>query len=81
MLVRWAVSKGWTLSCIVWGVKLSDEKIIKFKYMVALGGRQSEMNHPTTNQKQAATTEESMDGSFDERDAWGKRDTIILGAL
>ncbi len=71
----------------VWGKSVTIilgalyEKIIKLKYMVALGGRQSEMNHPTTNQKQAATTEESMDGSFDERDSWVKRVTIFLGAL
>ena len=51
------------------------------KYTMALDIRQSTMAHTTTNQKQAAATEGSMEGRCDERDAWGKRDTIILGAL
>ena len=37
--------------------------------------------HTTTNQKQAAAMERSMEGRCDEREAWGKRDSIILGAL
>jgi hypothetical protein len=47
------------------------------KYTTALDSRQSTMAHTTTNQKQAA----GMEGRCDERDAWGKRDIIILGAL
>ena len=51
--------------------------------MVAFIGRQPANQNTTTNQKQAAVTEGSMDmeGIFNERDAWGKRDAIILGAL
>jgi hypothetical protein len=66
---------------IVWDVEWSDAKIIKIQYMVAFIGCQSANQNTTTNQKQATTTEGSMEGIFDERDAWGKRDAIILGAL
>ena len=66
---------------VVWDVKWSDAKIIKIQYMVAFIGRQSANQNTTTNQKQATTTEGSMEGIFDKRDAWGKRDAIILGAL
>ena len=49
---------------------------------MALDSRRSTTAHrTTTNQKQAALTEGSMEGRCDEQDAWGKRDTIILGAL
>ena len=66
---------------IVWDVKWSDAKIIKIQYMVAFIGRQSANQNTTTNQKQATTTEGSMEGIFDKRDVWGKRNAIILGAL
>ena len=49
------------------------------KYTTALDSCQSTMAHTTTNQKQAAVTEGSMEGRYDERDTWGKRDTIIWG--
>jgi len=35
----------------------------------------------TTNQKLAAATEGSMEGRCDEREARGKRNSIVLGAL
>jgi len=35
----------------------------------------------TTNQKLAAATKDSMEGSCDEREAQGKRNSIVLGAL
>ncbi len=35
----------------------------------------------TTNQKLVAATEGSMEGMFDERDAQGKRNSIVLGVL
>jgi hypothetical protein len=66
---------------VVWDVEWSDAKIIKIQYMVAFIGRQSANQNTTTNQKQAAMTEGRIDGIFDERDMWGKRDAIILGAL
>ena len=49
--------------------------------MVAFIGCQSANQNTTTNQKQATVTEGSMEGIFDEWDAWGKHDAIILGAL
>ncbi len=66
---------------IVWGGKLSEEKIIKIQYMVAFIGRQSADQNTTTNQKQAVATEGSMDGICDERDAWGTCDSIVLVAI
>ena len=51
------------------------------QYMVAFIGRLLADQNTTTNQKQAAATEGSIEGICDERDAWGKRDAIILGAL
>jgi hypothetical protein len=35
----------------------------------------------TTNQKLAAATKGSMEGRFNEREAQGKCDSIVLGAL
>jgi hypothetical protein len=35
----------------------------------------------TTNQKLVAATEGSMEGRFDEREAQGKRNSIVFGAL
>ena len=49
--------------------------------MVAFIGRQLSNQNTTTNQKQATVTEGSIEGIFDERDVWGKRNAIILGAL
>ena len=50
------------------------------KYTTTLDSRQSTTARTTTNQKQAAAMEGSTEGTrCDERDAWGKRDTIILG--
>ena len=66
---------------VVWDVEWSDAKIIKIQYMVAFIGLQSANQNTTTNQKQAAATEGSMEGIFDKWGAWGKRNAIILGAL
>ena len=54
---------------------------MKIKYTVGLIGRQSADQNSTTNQKQVAVVEGSMEGICDVWDAWGKRDAIILGAL
>jgi hypothetical protein len=52
------------------------------KYIMALDSRQSTTARTTTNQKQAAGTEGSTEGTrCYQRDAWGKHDAIILGAL
>ena len=66
---------------IVWGVELSDAKIIEIQNMVAFIGHQSADQNKTTNQKQAATMEGSMEGICNERDTWRKRYAIILGVL
>ncbi len=66
---------------VVWDVEWSDAKIIKIQYMGVFIGRQLANQNTTTNQKQASVTEGSMEGLFDKRDAWGKRDVIILGGL
>ena len=66
---------------IVWDIEWSNAKIIKIKYMVVLIGHQSVDKKTTTNQKKVATTEGSMEGICNKRDAWGKHDAIILGAL
>ncbi len=66
---------------VVWDVEWSNAKIIKIQYMVAFIGRQSANQNTTTNQKEVAATDGSMEGIFDKQDAWGKRKAIILGAL
>ena len=66
---------------IVWGGKLSDEKIQNIKYTAALNGRRLMIFIATTNQKLVAATEGSIEGRFDEREAQGKRNFIVLGAL
>jgi hypothetical protein len=66
---------------IVWGVELSDKKLINMKYTTTFDSRRSTTAHTTTNQKHSAATEGRMEGRCDKRDEWGKRDTIILGAL
>jgi hypothetical protein len=66
---------------IVWEVEWSDTKIIKIQYMVSFIGRQLANQNSTTNQNQAVATKGIMEGIFDEQDAWGKHDAIILGAL
>ena len=71
---------GGTLSrCL--GRQMERRKNYKIQYMVAFIGRQSANQNTTTNQKQATATEGSMEGMFNQWDALGKRDAIILGAL
>ena len=66
---------------IVWGGELIDEKIYNIKYTAALNGRRSMIINATTNQKLATATKGSMEGSCDEREAQGKRNSIVIGAL
>ena len=51
----------------------------KIKYGVALDGRQLAKKHTTTNQKQAAATEVTMEGRHDEREAWGSAISLFFG--
>ena len=46
---------------------------------LALDGRQSMNLHTTTNKTQSAAMEGTKDGRRDEREARGKRNTIVLG--
>ncbi len=55
--------------------------MITIQYTVALIGHKSVNQNTTTNKKQAAMMEGSMEGIVNEWDTWGKHDAIILGAL
>jgi hypothetical protein len=57
---------------IIWDVEWSDANIIKIQYMVAIIGRQLANQNTTTNQKQVVATKGSMEGMYNERDAWRK---------
>jgi hypothetical protein len=63
------------------GRRIKQQKIFNIKYTTALNGRRSMILNATTNQKFAAETEDSMEGRFDEREAQGKHNSIVLGAL
>ncbi len=66
---------------VVWNVEWINAKIIKIQNIVAFIGRQSANQNTTTDQKQVAAMEGSMEGIFDKQDEWWKRDAIILGVL
>ena len=53
----------------------------KIKYIVVLDGRRLMIYYATTNQKQVSTTEGGMKERYDEREAQGKHNAIVLGAL
>ena len=63
------------------GRRIDRQKIYNIKYTAALNGRRSMILNATTNQKLAAATEGSMEGRCDEREARGKRNSVVLGAL
>ena len=46
---------------------------------LAIDGRQSNILHTTTNQKQVAATKGSMEGRCNEWEVRGKHDTIVSG--
>ena len=46
---------------------------------MALDGRQSAEKHTTTNQKQAAVTEVTMEGRRDDREVWGSTISLFFG--
>jgi hypothetical protein len=64
----------------IWGGELINKKI-NIKYTAALNGHRSTILNATTNQKLAAVMEGSTEGRFDKREAQGKRNSIVLGAL
>ena len=51
------------------------------QYTTALDGCRSIIINATTNQKQAAATEGSMEGRCDEQEVRGKHNTIVLGGV
>ncbi len=53
----------------------------KKKIILALDGRQLMIYYATTNQKQASTMEGGMTERCNEREAQGKHNAIVLGAL
>ncbi len=59
------------------GRQFDRQKIFNIKYTA---GRSTILN-ATTNQKLVAATEGSMEGKLNEREAQGKRNSIVLGAL
>ena len=63
-------------SLIVWGGKWNDEKNNNQKYIVAFCSLQAMFFNATTNQKQAATTEMTIEGRRDEREARGSEISI-----
>jgi len=63
------------------GQRIDRQKIYNKKYTAALNGRWSMILNATTNQKLAAATKGSMEGRCDEREARGKLNSIVLGAL
>ncbi len=63
------------------GRHIDQQKIFNIKYTAALNDRRSTISNATTNQKLAAAMEVSMEERFDEREAQGKCNSIVLGAL
>ncbi len=56
----------------------NDEKIYIRNTPLPLDGPRLTTAHTTTNQKKSSTTEGSMEGRCDEREACGKYDTIVV---
>ena len=63
------------------GAANRSANFFNLKYTAALNGRRSMIFNATTKQKLAAATEGSMEGRFDEQEAQGKCNSIVLGAL
>jgi hypothetical protein len=63
------------------GQGIDQQKIYNIKYTPSLDSRRLMILNATTNQKQAATMEVSIEGRCDEREARGKRNSFVLGAL
>ncbi len=63
------------------GRRMERQKIKIKKCIVALDGRRLMIYYATTNQKQASGTEGGMKERCNKREAQGKHNTIVLGAL
>ena len=66
---------------IIWGIELSDKKEKNIKYTTALNGCRSMILNATTNQKQVAATDRSMERRCDKQEVQGKCNFIVLGVL
>ena len=66
---------------IVWDIEWSDAKIMKIKYTAGISAANQQTKTQQPTKKLAAAMEGSIEGICEERDAWGKRDAIILGVL
>jgi len=64
---------------VVWGRRIRRQKKQKNKIRRGLDGRRLAKKHTTTNQKQAAATEGTMEGRRDEREAWGSAISLFFG--
>ncbi len=65
---------------IVWGIEWRQAtKKREMGWALAIEGGQLNILHTTTNRKQASVTEGTMKGRRDEREAWGKHNTIVFG--
>ncbi len=53
------------------GNNSNNEKYIRINYLVTLDGRQSMMEHTTTNQKRAGTMQGGIERWRDHRGVWG----------
>ena len=62
--------------CMGAAKKVTKNKIVKIRR--GLKCPPNNILYTTTNQKQAAATEGSMEGRCNEWDAWGKCDTIVF---
>ena len=71
---------GTVSHCLGHQMEASDKKHREMGWALAIDGRRLNILHTTTNQKQAATTEGTMKGRRNEREARGKHDTIVLGS-
>ena len=63
------------------GRRIDQQKIYNIKFTAALNGHRLMVLNATANQKLAAVTEGSIEGRCDKREAWGKCNSIVLGAL
>ncbi len=63
------------------GRQTEQQKRNKYKIHRGLKWPPVDDLYATTNQKQAAATERSMEGRSDQREVRGKRNSIVLGAL
>jgi hypothetical protein len=60
-------------------MEVSNKNNRQMDWAFSIGGHRLNILHTTTNRKHAAVMEGSMKGRRDEREAWGKHNTIVLG--